>query len=61
MGKVKTFIPKGNTQLYRREDELIEKIISLLDEYEHILSNVAVVGVLELVKSTVIRDSFEDD
>ena len=61
MDNVKTFIPKADTQLYRREDELMKKIMSLLDEYEYILSNAAVIGALELAKSSVIKDAYEDE
>jgi len=60
MDNVKTFIPKGNTSPYRLESELVGKITSLVYEYENILSNVAVIGALELVKSTVIEDAYED-
>lgn len=46
-----------NTKPYRIESELAGKIDELIHEYDGMISCVAVVGVLELIKAEIIRDS----
>lgn len=42
---------------YKIESELAGKIDELIHEYDGMISCVAVVGVLELIKSEIIRDA----
>ena len=46
----------GMAKKYTKEGELMERLTSLVDEYAGELSLVAVMGILELKKITMIDD-----
>ena len=42
---------------YPHEEELVKRVLKLIYEYEGQISNVSVVGALELAKTQVIEDA----
>ncbi len=56
MGNIYTFSGDGGGKTYQLESELSFKLSELIHEYDGKLSAVAVIGILDLVKSTVLHD-----